>query len=139
MYPDPVPCVTADTLFISGFEWGSCYSIFTFISMFCRSLFVLWYFFFLPMCFLFFDIRILITPLVSSNSSCYRNTINIQIDNFVDFEKEKVHCIHHTRGFCSSPYNSHTFPVAVVVSVDTSMYHVYIILVIFCSASLYSK
>ena len=41
--------------------------------MFCRPLFVLLYFFFLPLCCLyFFDIRILIytiTPLVSSNSS----------------------------------------------------------------------
>jgi hypothetical protein len=38
--------------------------------MFCRSLFVLLYFFFWPLCCLFFfDIQILITPLVSSNSS----------------------------------------------------------------------
>ena len=38
--------------------------------MFCRSLFVLLYFFFWPLCCLFFiDIKILITPLVSSNSS----------------------------------------------------------------------
>jgi hypothetical protein len=38
--------------------------------MFCRSLFVLLYIFFWPLCCLFFfDIRILITPLVSSNSS----------------------------------------------------------------------
>jgi hypothetical protein len=37
---------------------------------FCRSLFVLLYFFFWPLCCLFFfDIRILITPLVSSKSS----------------------------------------------------------------------
>jgi hypothetical protein len=36
----------------------------------CRSLFVLLYFFFWPLCFLFFfDLRILITSLVSSNSS----------------------------------------------------------------------
>ena len=36
--------------------------------MFCRSLFVLLYFFFWPLCCLFFfNIRILITPLVSSN------------------------------------------------------------------------
>jgi hypothetical protein len=36
----------------------------------CRSLFVLLYFFFWPLfCLFFFDIRILITPLVSSNSS----------------------------------------------------------------------
>jgi hypothetical protein len=39
--------------------------------MFCISLFVLLYFFFWPLCCLFFyDIRILIAPLVSSNSSC---------------------------------------------------------------------
>ena len=39
--------------------------------MFCRSLFVLLYFFVWPLCCLFFfDIRILITPLVSSNYSC---------------------------------------------------------------------
>ena len=38
--------------------------------MFCRSLFVLLYFFFWPLyCLSFFDIRIMITPLVSSKSS----------------------------------------------------------------------
>ena len=38
--------------------------------VFCRALFVLLYFFCWPLCCLFFfDIRILITPLVSSNSS----------------------------------------------------------------------
>jgi hypothetical protein len=37
--------------------------------MFCRSLFVLLYFFFWPLCCLFFNIWILIIPLVSSNSS----------------------------------------------------------------------
>ena len=31
---------------ITDLYWGSCYSIFSFISMFCRSLFVLWVFFF---------------------------------------------------------------------------------------------
>ena len=46
--------------------WGSGYSIFSFMCMFYRSLFVFLYFFFWPLCFLFFfDIRILITPLVS--------------------------------------------------------------------------
>jgi hypothetical protein len=41
--------------------------------MFCRSLFVLLYFFFWPLlcCLCFIDLRILITPLVSSNSSSY--------------------------------------------------------------------
>jgi hypothetical protein len=46
-----------------------CYSIFSFMCMFCRSLFVLFYFFCWPLCCLFFDIWILIAPLVSSNSS----------------------------------------------------------------------
>ena len=56
--------------FIPGFQWDSCYSIFSFICMFCRSLFVLLYFFFWPLyCLFFFDIRMLIVPLVSSNSS----------------------------------------------------------------------
>jgi hypothetical protein len=58
--------------FIPDFQWGSCNSIFSFICMFYRSLFVLLYFFYLLLCCLFFfDIQILITPLVSSNSSRY--------------------------------------------------------------------
>ena len=53
------------------------YSIFSFICMFCRSLFVLLYFFFCPLCCLFFfNIRILITPLVSTNSSFYSSEVN---------------------------------------------------------------
>ena len=49
---------------------GYCYSIFSFMCMFCRWLFVLLYFFFWPLCCMFlFDIRILNTPLISSNSS----------------------------------------------------------------------
>jgi hypothetical protein len=49
--------------------WGSWYSIFSSMCMLCRSLFVLLYFFFWPLCcLLFFDIRILIATLVSSNS-----------------------------------------------------------------------
>jgi hypothetical protein len=44
--------------------------VFSFICMFCRSLFVLVFFFFWPLCCLFFfDIQFLIAPLVSSNSS----------------------------------------------------------------------
>jgi hypothetical protein len=46
--------------FTPGFLWGSCYSVICFICMLRRLLFVL---------LSFFDIRILITPLVSSNSS----------------------------------------------------------------------
>jgi len=43
--------------------FSSCYSIFSFMCMFCRSLFALLYFFFWSIvCLFFFDIRILITP-----------------------------------------------------------------------------
>ena len=38
--------------------------------MFCRSLFVLLSFYFWPLCCLSSDLQILITPLVTSNSSC---------------------------------------------------------------------
>jgi hypothetical protein len=49
---------------------GSSYLIFSFMCLFCRSFFVLLYVFFWPLCCLFFiDLRILITPLVSSNYS----------------------------------------------------------------------
>jgi hypothetical protein len=50
--------------------WTQVHSIFSFMCMFCRSLFVLLYFFFWWLCCLFFfDLQILITPLVSSNFS----------------------------------------------------------------------
>ena len=56
----------AETAYHSGApECDSCCSIFSFMCMFYRSLFVLLYLFFWPLCCLFFDIRILITPLVS--------------------------------------------------------------------------
>ena len=46
------------------------FKLFLFLCMFCRSLFVLLYFSFWPLCCLFFfDIRIMIAPLVSSSSS----------------------------------------------------------------------
>jgi hypothetical protein len=50
--------------------------------MFCRSLFVLLLIFFWPLCCLcFFDIRILITPLISSNSSYTVLVTNINKTN----------------------------------------------------------
>ena len=58
--------------FTPGYQWGSCYSIFSFICMFCRSLFVLLYFYQWPLCCLLFDIR----SLVSSNSS-FRQKCNL--------------------------------------------------------------
>jgi len=51
------------TLLMCSHLW----TLLSFICMFCRSLFVLLYFFFWPWCCLFFfDIRVLITPLVFS-------------------------------------------------------------------------
>jgi hypothetical protein len=38
--------------------YGSCYSIFSFMCMFCRSLFVLLYFFFWPLCCLFLFLNV---------------------------------------------------------------------------------
>ena len=45
--------------------------LFSCICMFCTSLFVLLYFFFWPLFCLSFYLWLLITPLVSSNFSCY--------------------------------------------------------------------
>ena len=57
--------------FTPGFQWGSCYSIFSFMCMFYKLLFVLLSFFVWSLCCLFFfDLRIMITPLISSRSSC---------------------------------------------------------------------
>ena len=54
--------------FTLSFQQGSCFSMFSFMCMFCRSLVLLLYFFFWPLCCLSFDyLRILITSLVSSN------------------------------------------------------------------------
>ena len=48
--------------FTPGFWWGSCCLIFSFMCMFCRSVFILLSFFFWLLCCLSFDLRILITP-----------------------------------------------------------------------------
>ena len=88
-----------------------CYSIFSFICMFSRSLFVLLYFFFWPLCCLFFfDIRILIDPLVSSNSSIgalkvsviYKPIIKLRRFDWSEYNIVKVyqHIVRH--GFTPS-------------------------------------
>jgi hypothetical protein len=57
--------------------------IFSFMCMFCRLLFVLCSFFFWPLCCLFFfNIRIMITSLVSSSSSYLRYLKSQQKRNF---------------------------------------------------------
>jgi hypothetical protein len=74
----------------SIFLWCFCYSIISFLcNMFCRSLFVLLNLFFLPLCCLFFDLRILITPdldsvLINSVKNIYsvKNTLFCPIKLF---------------------------------------------------------
>ena len=62
----------------------SCYSIFSFMCKFCRSLFVLLSYFFWPLCCLFFfDIRILITSL------WYLQTLLVQRDNLNTNQRQK--------------------------------------------------
>jgi len=69
--------------------------------MFCGSLFVLLYLFFWPLCCLFFfDIRILITPLVSPNSSCITKAdlskiIRLAISRYSEtlFQLTTNHCV----------------------------------------------
>ena len=78
--------------FTPSIQWGLCYSIFSFICLFCRSLFILLYFFFWPLCCLFFfDIWILITPLVSSSFSkicMWQIFIQSILFNLLDFVVE---------------------------------------------------
>jgi hypothetical protein len=60
-------------VFAPDIKWGSCYSIFSLKCICCRSLFdLLFYFFWTLCCLFFFDLRILIIPLVSSISSSSR-------------------------------------------------------------------
>ena len=70
--------------FTPGFYWGSCYSNFSYMCIFCRSLFVLLYFFFWPLCCLFiYEIRILITSLEYSNP-CFKTALAIVPPYFKD-------------------------------------------------------
>ena len=56
--------------FTYGLQWGLCCSTLSYLLTFCRSLFVLLFIFFWPLyCLFFFNLRIMITPLVSSKSS----------------------------------------------------------------------
>ena len=53
------------------------------------SLFVLLYFFFWPLCCLFFDIHILIAPLVSSNSSCHIMNYSNYLSMFISLQHDE--------------------------------------------------
>ena len=61
-----VPCKNHRHVASHCFQWGSCYLIFSFMRMFCRSVVVFLFFFFWPLyCLFFFDLQVM----VSSNSS----------------------------------------------------------------------
>ena len=75
----------------SQYQIGSCYSIFSLMCMLCRSLFVLLSYFFYSLCFLFFfDLRIMITRLVSST------LLNVKL--------ELIECLFPHK--CTSQYTS---------------------------------
>ena len=104
--------------------WGSCYLIFSFICIICRSLFVLLYFFFQPLCCLFFfDIRIMIAPLVSSNSSLEEHSYKKQA---ICNDKKILQEYPFMKDYCSR--NDGTFltdsisPIRVTNSVDRALY-----------------
>ena len=82
---------------------GFCYSIFSFMCMFCRSLFVLLYFFFWPLCCLFFfDIRILIT------SHWYLQTVlNATFNNISVISWRSVLLVEETGGPGKKLYRVH--------------------------------
>jgi hypothetical protein len=62
---EPSNTIDCGLLKCNDFKKGSCYSIFSFLCMFCRSLFVLLSFFFWPLhCLFFYDLRLLITLLI---------------------------------------------------------------------------
>jgi hypothetical protein len=93
----------------------STHPMFSFMCMFCRSLFVLLYFFFWPLCCLFFfDLRILTTPLVSSNSSYtitrknrsfsdYAFLCESQIKNCLDLDSDA--CVNFIKTISEVLYN----------------------------------
>jgi hypothetical protein len=54
--------------------------------MFYILLFVPLSFFFWPLCCLFFDLRILITPLVSSPSSCKEETSDVNVLDLISYD-----------------------------------------------------
>jgi hypothetical protein len=75
-------------------EMISSHSIFSCMCMFCRSLFVNVFVFFWPLCCLFFfDIRIMVTHIASSNYSCFVVSIDVYIFSLTCF------VIRHSMGF----------------------------------------
>jgi hypothetical protein len=80
---------------LPGFLWDSSYSIFSFMCMFCRSLYVVLHFLYWPLCCLFFfDIRILITPLVRDCIG-YITLLVIALIEYVDTSNMTILSMYH--------------------------------------------
>jgi hypothetical protein len=73
----------------SNMTWGSFARSLHFCVIFCRSLFVPLSLFFLSLAVLLLDLRIMITPLVSSNLTC--NPPNIQMKGIYKTQHRKPH------------------------------------------------
>ena len=90
-------------------QWGSCYSIFSFMCMFCRSLFVYLYFVFLSLfCLSFFDLRILINLLISSNSSSVHCRIVYQMTSLI-LNSQEDSCLIYVMYVCLRIMMSNTY------------------------------
>ena len=92
--------------------WKQIISFLAFCVVFCRSLFVPLYFFFWPSCCMSFNLRILITPLVSSNSLWKLQSLAFQQWTFVRWFFS-IRCglfnVHHT--FCNEFQCDNNFPI----------------------------
>jgi hypothetical protein len=92
-----VPLVEQELLTLP--EHLSSPSVFSFMCMFYRSLFVLLYFFFWPLCCLFFfNLQIQVTPLVSSDSCSDNNGSSVRAyESYCRFiiknEEQKYHAV----------------------------------------------
>jgi len=90
------------------FSGGSCYSIFSFICMFCHRCLSFCTIFFWPLCCLFFDIRFLIAPLVSSNSSFNASALEPAVYRT---QSENEPAVYHTQSESTDHYITITIPM----------------------------
>ena len=67
-----------------AFNGVTCCSIITFSTVFCRSLFVFLSFFLWPLyCLFFFNLRLMITPLISSNRYCTHHNLCVMNTKYI--------------------------------------------------------
>ena len=89
--------------FTLGFLWGSCFRSLVICVMFCRSLFVPLSFSPWPLYYLSFDLRLLISPLVSSNFS-FIQILPLDIISLVKPQSFNLGCGIFLWRRCSLPY-----------------------------------